>query len=88
MDYGRYIKQTEGNSNRHRRNYYKQTPFKGSLREARGAVMSILAERATSMTHTQLCHALPFEHMRIKQAVESLNKDGLVIRQKKQVSLA
>lgn len=49
MDYGSHIKVTHGNPNRRSSGYSRQSPFAGSLRQVRGAVIRQLAgQRATS----------------------------------------
>lgn len=45
MDYGSFLKQTVGNLSRSSKHYAKQTPFEGSKRKVRGAILRSLASR-------------------------------------------
>jgi A/G-specific adenine glycosylase len=45
MDYGSFLKQTAGNNISRSRHYVKQSPFAGSKRQVRGAVIRTLARR-------------------------------------------
>jgi A/G-specific adenine glycosylase len=74
MDYGSYLKTTEGNASRSSRHYKKQSAFKGSVRELRGAILRELA--AQPMTLKEISSALADE--RTAQALESLIRDNLV----------
>jgi A/G-specific adenine glycosylase len=48
MDYGAWIKKTDGNPNRKSRQFVVQAPFAGSRRQARGAVLRALLEAGAS----------------------------------------
>lgn len=49
MDYGSMLKKTMGNANRQSRNYTKQSTFKGSHRQLRGAVIRCLITLPTTV---------------------------------------
>jgi A/G-specific adenine glycosylase len=44
MDYGSYLKKSVGNLNRASKSYARQSPFEGSRRKVRGAVIRLLAD--------------------------------------------
>jgi A/G-specific adenine glycosylase len=48
MDYGAWIKRTTANPGRRSRHHVKQTPFAGSRREARAAILKTLLSAAPS----------------------------------------
>ena len=48
MDYGTYLKETVGNPNARSQQYARQSTFKGSDREIRGAILRLLANAKTS----------------------------------------
>ncbi len=77
MDYGAALKKTVRNPNRQSSHYSKQTPFEGSLRQARGA-----AVRSLSMLREATVEAIAkYEDMegeRIQTALEALVGEGLV----------
>jgi A/G-specific adenine glycosylase len=78
MDYGSSIKKTHPNPNRKSSHYTKQSTFKGSLRQVRGAIIKLL----TIQPHTQklLQTKLDFESAKITHALHTLEKDGMITR--------
>ncbi len=81
MDYGTHLKATVGNLSRKSVQYAKQKPFKGSLREVRGAILKILHRGVA--TQKGLQKALPQElHDRLDTALLQLQKEGLVTKEK------
>ena len=85
MDYGSYLKQTEGNSSRRSAHHTKQKPFKGSDREIRGAILKALLEKP--QTRIQLFRALPFPAARVKKQLAVLVREGMVVSQKGRITL-
>lgn len=77
MDYGVYIKAAHGNTARKSAVYTKQKPFKGSLREVRGAIVKVLHRGALS--RRALSARLPASmHERFSQALAGLVQEGMV----------
>lgn len=85
MDYGSHLKRTIGNQNSRAKNYTKQSAFKGSDREIRGAILTHLAEQSTS--RTLLHKVLPFEDVRIDAQLEKLLKEGLIEKRRSTYTL-
>lgn len=80
MDYGTYLKKEIGNASRKSKHYKKQTVFRGSLREARGAIVRILSNGGvTRTTLKKRLLALGVERSRTTQAIEALEKDGMIV---------
>jgi len=77
MDYGSYLKRNGVRINNRAHTYTRQSSFKGSLREVRGAILKKLSARK-SLSYTTCTKTLPFSKERIRHAVTSLTKDGLV----------
>jgi len=81
MDYGAHLKQGGVRNNAKSRHYTKQSRFKGSLREVRGAILRKLVQTGRpnlpSITR-QAAARLSFPKSRIKAALASLKKDGLI----------
>lgn len=69
MDYGTYLKSQGIQTNARVQGYKKQSPFKGSVREARALILDAVTEGPI--------RDLP-AHPRQQQALESLVKEGLV----------
>jgi A/G-specific adenine glycosylase len=76
MDYGVYIKKEFGNPNSKSTHYTKQSAFKGSDREIRGAILRLLGKGGR--TRQALLTELPFEDVRIDAQVEKLLREGLI----------
>lgn len=53
MDYGTYLKRSQGNATRKSTTYTKQSPFKGSRRQVRGSILTLLS-KYSKLTHAQL----------------------------------
>ncbi|MCD5382310.1 MAG: A/G-specific adenine glycosylase [Candidatus Pacebacteria bacterium] len=78
MDYGTHLKKTHGNPNVRSRTYAKQSKFKGSDREVRGAIVRAL----TSESHTEntLLRALPFKKERVTEQLQKLCAELMVTK--------
>ena len=85
MDYGSYIKKTQKNYSRQSSMYKKQSAFKGSNREIRGAVIKLLV-KGKKIKNQVL--ALPFAEEKIKTVLKDLVDEGLVTRDKDTFFLA
>jgi len=77
MDYGAYLKKTHENPSRKSKHHFKQSPFKGSMREVRGKVLRKLLERSGDIS--TLAHELGEPSIRVRDALNSLEKDGIII---------
>jgi len=76
MDYGTYLKRVHGNQNRRSKHYKKQSKFKGSDRQIRGAVLRQLTEH--SATFEQLHERTAVSKPRLKKQLEKLAAEGLI----------
>lgn len=85
MDYGVFLKKTIGNQNSRSKHYTKQSTFKNSDRQIRGAILRLLSEGA--YTRTKMHKALPFEIDRIDAQCEKLLTEGLIVLEQKQFKL-
>ena len=85
MDYGAYLKKTIGNQNAKSKHYTKQSAFKNSDRQIRGAIIRLLSEceRTRKDFHTEL----PFDIQRIDEQVEQLIREEMILLQKKKYRL-
>ena len=78
MDYGAYLKKLKLSTNVRHASYTKQSKFKGSTREARGAVMRNLIE--SRMTLKKLQEKIKLPHDRIALAISAMEKEGIVVK--------
>lgn len=75
MDYGSYLKRVHGNLARRSSQYTKQTPFEGSDRQIRGAIMKRLSSGGA--TKPQLLR-LGSDRQRICTQLTALMEEGMV----------
>lgn len=84
MDYGTFLKKTVGNSSRQSKHYAKQSRFEGSLRQIRGEVLrQLMTEAQSSQKLKKLV-----KDQRLPMVLDSLVKDGLIIKRTGRYSLA
>lgn len=75
MDYGSHLKLSVGNSSQKSKHYTKQSTFKGSRRQIRGAVLRALAE--TAQTSQQLTKSISDD--RLASVLQDLVNEGFVV---------
>jgi A/G-specific adenine glycosylase len=81
MDYGAYIKKFYGNQNGRSKHYKVQSPFKGSDRQIRGAIIRTILK--DTLTRTELHRELGFDIQRVDEQLERLITEGLVTKDRK-----
>lgn len=84
MDYGTHIKQAHGNKSQASRGYVKQSPFHGSRRQVRGAVLRYLSQRSGTLEDLAAAESDP----RLTEVLQDLNKEGMVREEGGRYSLA
>ena len=77
MDYGTYLKKTEGNFNRKSTKHTVQSKFEGSFRQKRAATLRFLLKNGP-MTKGELSEIQGFDETLMVEIIESLKKDSLV----------
>jgi A/G-specific adenine glycosylase len=87
MDYGAFIKKVYGNPNRRSKHHTKQSTFKGSDREIRGALIRLLIEKMHTRT-AFLATLKQFPDLRIDAQLHKLVKEGLVSKKGRHYTLA
>lgn len=85
MDYGSYLKKTFGNSNQRSKHYTKQSPFKNSDRQIRGAILRTLAEK--TLTREELHTQMPYDISRIDAQLERLSEEEMIIKKRQKYTL-
>ncbi|MBX2866657.1 A/G-specific adenine glycosylase [Candidatus Kaiserbacteria bacterium] len=73
MDYGAFLKKKHGNTNVRSRHYTKQSRFKGSDREIRGAIVRTLAGGKS-------IKELSFDTKRVEEQLEKLVREGMIVK--------
>ena len=77
MDYGSAVVTSRGSGIGPR---HRQSPFAGSRRQVRGAVLRALLAEPQGVTSTALAGALQVDASLLEEALEGLERDGLVLR--------
>lgn len=86
MDYGSHLKQTVGNVNKKSAQYVRQSRFKGSNREVRGAIMRLLTQRG-SATFRVILKETGFAPLRCEAQLQALLKEELIKKVRQRYSL-
>ena len=76
MDYGAFLKESGVRVNSTSKQYTKQSKFKGSDREVRGALLRVLTEGST--TEKNLQKQTTFSLEKIQEQLTKLQREGLV----------
>jgi len=79
MDYGSYLGKTRANPNRRSRQYKKQSPFEGSVRQVRGRILSFLVRNGCTLT-SDLYQELDLPAERIDPVLATLITEGFIVR--------
>ena len=77
MDYGAMLKRTGERVHRKSAGYRRQSPFRGSDRRVRGAILRMLLERK-SLSEAALVHALGEPAERVQRILADLEKEGFL----------
>jgi len=86
MDYGTHLKSLHGNNTRVVKGYTKQSKFKGSNREVRGAILRMLTTQP--LTKTQLWAELePYDQTKIQPQLEVLLGDSMIVLKQRKYQL-
>jgi len=84
MDYGSFLKKTVGNAARRSKHHTVQSPFEGSLRQTRGAVIRTLSQGP--MTHAQLRQII--QDTRLATVLAALKAEGMITSHGEEYRLA
>jgi A/G-specific adenine glycosylase len=77
MDYGAMLKRTGERAHRKSTGYHRQSPFPGSDRRVRGAILRILLERK-GLSEAALVRALGEPEERVRRILADLEKEGFL----------
>ncbi len=78
MDYGAHLKKTIGNQNQRSKHYIKQSTFKNSDRQIRGAILHVLSAHEES--RLSLHKKLSFDIQRIDAQLERLKDEEMIVK--------
>ncbi len=86
MDYGVMLKKETENPNRRSAHYQKQSPFQGSNRQVRGAILKALA-RESGVSEREMSEKLGISPEKIKSGLVQLMKEGFIKRMRGRYSI-
>ncbi len=82
MDYGSMLKERGENPSRRSTHYTRQSPFVGSDRQIRGAILALLIQETgqpRGMTVPEITAALPMDNGRIQENLARLIEEGFIV---------
>jgi A/G-specific adenine glycosylase len=83
MDYGSNLKQTLGNFSRQSKHYKKQSAFKGSNREFRSKLLSLIHEKPRNESDLEKLFHESFDSEVLMKNLHDLKKEGFIKNDKK-----
>ncbi len=86
MDYGVMLKKGTENPNRRSAHYQKQSPFEGSNRQVRGAILKALAHES-GVSEREMREKLGVSPEKIKSGLAQLMKEGFIKRMRGRYSI-
>jgi len=79
MDYGTLLVKTVQNPNRNSKHYVRQSPFSGSDREIRGAILKLVLSKGR-VHRKDLSDSLSYENKKITFILNVLVKEGFLVK--------
>lgn len=86
MDYGVMLKKKYGNPGRRSAHYVRQTPFRGSNRQIRGAILRE-AVKESFMSETDMARSLGIDKARLKAILDQLYAEGFLRKDRGRVTI-
>jgi A/G-specific adenine glycosylase len=86
MDYGSALKKTGVNPSRRSSHYRRQSPFEGSNRQVRGAVVKALVKKR-GIEERELVKETGFATALVRRNLDAMEREGLVVRRGGRVKL-
>ncbi|RQW89068.1 MAG: A/G-specific adenine glycosylase [Geobacter sp.] len=87
MDYGVMLKRTHSNPSRKSAHHTRQSRFEGSDRQLRGKILKFLLQKPLSRKK-EIFQVLPADPQRLEMILESLGKEGFIVRKGTKYTIA
>jgi A/G-specific adenine glycosylase len=87
MDYGAFLSTLPENPNKRSRHYQRQSPFEGSVRQIRGAILKVLVDSG-EIAEENLIRALKLPPARVQPVLAQLEQEGFLERRDGNVKIA
>lgn len=83
MDYGAHLKKVVANRNHQSKHYHKQTVFKGSVREVRGAIIRLLSQQTAVSEDDMQTELARYQVDLVQKALHDLCAEQLLLFDRK-----
>jgi A/G-specific adenine glycosylase len=87
MDYGTMLKKRSGNLSRRSAHYRRQSPFQGSRRQMRGRIIREIVRRP-ALSESEVGRMLGVDREEVREILGALEKDGLVQRRGRRITVS
>ncbi len=87
MDYGTFLKKAHANPARRSAHHQRQSPFEGSVRQVRGAILRLILEKVR-LSEPDLIETVPFDMDLVGEILEQLEREQIIVRGDGNVSIA
>ena len=87
MDYGTFLKKAHANPARRSAHHQRQSPFEGSVRQVRGAILRLILEEV-KLSKEDLTRGLPFDRNIIGKVLGQLEREDIVVNRDGYISVA
>ncbi|MDD5723929.1 MAG: A/G-specific adenine glycosylase [Syntrophales bacterium] len=87
MDYGTFLKKAHVNPARRSAHHQRQSPFEGSVRQVRGAILRLILKKVR-LSEPDLIETLPFDTDLVKEILAQLEKEQIIVRGGGNISIA
>ncbi len=87
MDYGTFLKQVHANPARRSAHHQRQSPFEGSVRQIRGAIIRLILEKV-NISPGDIIQGLPFDDHTVSETLDQLEREGIIAAKMGYISIA
>jgi len=87
MDYGTFLKRVHANPARRSAHHQRQSPFEGSVRQVRGAVIRLILEKVR-LAELDLVQTLSFDGDLVRSVLDQLEREKIIAREDGDISIA
>ncbi len=87
MDYGTFLKKAHANPARRSAHHQRQSPFEGSVRQVRGAILRLILEKV-KVSKGDLVRRLSFDENIVGEVLEQLEREDIIVNKDGYISIA
>ncbi|MBW2673746.1 MAG: A/G-specific adenine glycosylase, partial [Deltaproteobacteria bacterium] len=87
MDYGTFLKKAHANPARRSAHHQRQSPFEGSVRQVRGAILRLILKEV-KLSKGDLTGGLPFDRNIVGKVLGQLEREDIIVSKDGYISVA